>query len=425
MTAEPSAPPSVSNWTTTASSVVTSRTTPSPLPRAKASRSSPRTALGHDDRGARGEPGEPVAGDELGEVAPVRADVREGARDAAPLGVDAPVVVLGVEQPVLQVCPVDEVHGAAPAGGDAVARLAHGGVEAVRERHGRARRGVGREGREALRRVEIDRERLLADDVLAGRQGALRQVRVEVVRRADVDDVDRRVVDEGLGALVGRLGAEAAGRLARPLRARGGHAGEDAAGGGDGAGMDGPDEAGARDRGPQGPPRHCAHRHDPPKTSDDCQAEVCGLVALKVVRLRRRILLYSADHGPRPRREPRISRRRGERPRAHPERRLGHPRRPRRDDGSGPLHDRPARRRAAGRRAHLRGGRHRVHRRPPPRPARLQPQGGRHPRRRPRARPTRGSRSPTWPAGRSPSWRSTWTSRRAPSGSSGSSTTAS
>src|SRR5690606_23422103 len=44
-----------------------------------------------------------VAGDELEQVAPVGADVAEGAQRPALVGVDAPVVVLGPQQPVLEV----------------------------------------------------------------------------------------------------------------------------------------------------------------------------------------------------------------------------------------------------------------------------------------------------------------------------------
>ena len=70
-------------------------------------------ALGDRGQRARAQARDALAGDELGEVAPVRADVGEGARRAAEVGVDAPVVVLRAQQPVLQVGPVDQVHGAA------------------------------------------------------------------------------------------------------------------------------------------------------------------------------------------------------------------------------------------------------------------------------------------------------------------------
>ena len=57
---------------------------------------------------------EAIAGHELHEIAPVRADVGEGTRWTRQLGIDAPVVVLLRRQPVLQVAPVSEAHGGAP-----------------------------------------------------------------------------------------------------------------------------------------------------------------------------------------------------------------------------------------------------------------------------------------------------------------------
>ena len=124
-----------------------------------------------------------------------------------------------LQQPVLQVGAVDEVHGAALAGGDAVARLVDRRVVAVDERHrGDARRGGGEVG-EPLRALGVDGERLLADTCLPAAQRPPRQVLVEVVRRADVDDVDVRVRDERLGAVVGPLGAEPRRGGPRPLGA--------------------------------------------------------------------------------------------------------------------------------------------------------------------------------------------------------------
>ena len=75
-----------------------------------------------------------MAGDELGKVAPVRADVGERARGAAELVVDAPVRVVRAEQPVLEVGAVQQVQRAGPAAADALARLADGRVVAVDER---------------------------------------------------------------------------------------------------------------------------------------------------------------------------------------------------------------------------------------------------------------------------------------------------
>ena len=60
------------------------------------------------------------------------------ARDRPPwLGVDAPVVVVGAEQPVLQVGAVDAEHASGRAVAEAGPRLAHHRVEPVDERHRR------------------------------------------------------------------------------------------------------------------------------------------------------------------------------------------------------------------------------------------------------------------------------------------------
>ena len=111
---------------------------------AKAGTWSPRVlALGHRGHELRAHRRQTVAGDELDEVAPVRADVGEGPRRAGQLGVDAPVVVLVGRQPVLQVAPVGEAHGERTVG-DPGPRLADHRVEAVDERHrGDGARPVG------------------------------------------------------------------------------------------------------------------------------------------------------------------------------------------------------------------------------------------------------------------------------------------
>ena len=73
---------------------------------------------------------------------------------------------------------------------DPLARLANGRVVAVDERNrgleARSRRGLD----ELPRAGGVERQGLLADDVLAGGQRRLGKREMEVVRRADVDDVD-------------------------------------------------------------------------------------------------------------------------------------------------------------------------------------------------------------------------------------------
>ena len=153
----PTTPPSVRNRTVARSSVTTARRSPGvgPILRAKAGRSA--IAARDDGRGLRAHGRDPLARDELDEIAPVRADVGERARGAAALRVDAPVVVLGRRQPVLQVAAVDEAHGADPARGDARPGLEHHRVVAVDERHGRDAAGASAARRPARPRRRSSR----------------------------------------------------------------------------------------------------------------------------------------------------------------------------------------------------------------------------------------------------------------------------
>ena len=136
--------------------------------------------------------GDAVAGDELGEVAPVRADVGERARRAAERRARrASCRPRGAAASPAGSVPWSEVERA---GGAACAR-----ARAPRGPSGRSGRRTapprrGRPPRPASTRRAaprgVERERLLADDVLAGGERRLGERRVQVVRRADVDDVD-------------------------------------------------------------------------------------------------------------------------------------------------------------------------------------------------------------------------------------------
>ena len=107
------------------------------------------------------------ADDVLREIAPVRSDVGERGARAALLRLEAPREIGRLEQPVLQVAAVDEVHGADVARGDHRARLLHERVAAVVERHRVHDAGVGRGAPERVRFRRRRRQRLLRDDVLA------------------------------------------------------------------------------------------------------------------------------------------------------------------------------------------------------------------------------------------------------------------
>ena len=117
----------------------------------------PRSARSGDDgRGLRAHGRDPLARDELDEVAPVRADVGERARRAAPRRVDAPVVVLGRRQPVLQVAAVDEADRADPARRDPRPGLERpsgcSGRRTARSRRGPARSAASSSARRPRRR---------------------------------------------------------------------------------------------------------------------------------------------------------------------------------------------------------------------------------------------------------------------------------
>ena len=249
MTVLPIAPPSVSNCTTAASSVSTARFSPPPLPRANAARVLGVEALGHRGERAGAEAGDPLAGDELGEVAPVRADVGERARGAAERRVDAPVVVLGVGQPVLQVGAVDEPDRAGGAGAHAVAGLADRRVVAVDERDGGG--GAGRGGRvdEALRRrrrrsrAASRRSTCLPAARAASASGRCRWLGVQMCTTSTSGDSTS-------SSEVAKARSAPSARAASSERdGRGcGDADDARAGQPGGAGVDGADEAGAGDR---------------------------------------------------------------------------------------------------------------------------------------------------------------------------------
>ncbi len=187
-----------------------------------------------------------MAGDELQQVAPVHADVGEGAGRSAQGGVDAPVVVLRAGQPVLQVGAVQQPHRAGRAVGDPGPGLPHRGVEAVDERDGgHHARGGGQRG-ELGGVGRVGGQRLLADHVHPGGEGCPHEAGVGGVGGADVDDVD---LVEQLLQRAGPRGAQPLGGGPGGLRGRGEDGGELGAAAGDRAGVDGGHEATADDAG--------------------------------------------------------------------------------------------------------------------------------------------------------------------------------
>ena len=91
----------------------------------------------------------------------------------------------------------------------------------------------------------VERERLLADHVLARLERREREGHVEVVGSADVDDVHVRRLDESLGRLEGALRADPGGGLLRAAHRGCDHAGHPAAREQGGPSMHRADESGA------------------------------------------------------------------------------------------------------------------------------------------------------------------------------------
>ncbi len=91
---------------------------------------------------------------------------------------------------------------------DALAGLADRRVVAVDERNAGEQSRFGGEVQEVSRAARVGCQRLLADDVLACRQRCLGERNVQVVRRADVHDVDVRVAHEVLGGVESAIRVE-------------------------------------------------------------------------------------------------------------------------------------------------------------------------------------------------------------------------
>ena len=133
------------------------------------------------------------AEDEADRVNPVRADVADGAELATLAGEESPVVVRGLEQPVLEEVALDVDDLAEVAALDERAHLEHGGEEPAHIVHGKDRRAFLLHGGHHLRRLlRRHAQRLLADDVLARRERGEGLLDMDFVRRGDVDDIHVR-----------------------------------------------------------------------------------------------------------------------------------------------------------------------------------------------------------------------------------------
>ncbi len=143
----------------------------------------------------------------------MRSDVAHRRGFAALVGLEAPAVVGVEQQPVLQVLAVDEARRSDLALGDHRPRLLHEGVAAVVERH-RVHDALGRRRVEqfpGLRRRH--RQRLVRDDVLAGRDRRHAHRVVHVIGRRVVHHVHVGIVQQRLVVAVPLRHAEGLGLL--------------------------------------------------------------------------------------------------------------------------------------------------------------------------------------------------------------------
>ncbi len=228
----PTAPPSNRARNTAASSTVTRPVGPpfaeEPPRRAPESAEAQRTLV--DERLEQpGDVGDPVAGDVLGEVDDVGADVAEGA---------GPCLVLlepprhrrgGVGDPVLEVLRAHVPHLADPALLDQLLGQRDRRDAAVGEADHRPHAVRGRTvggGGHRLRLGDRVGERLLAEHVLAGLERGDGDLRVGVAGRADVDQVDVVAGDQtgvqsvSVVSQPSRAAASATRPGSRPQRAR-------------------------------------------------------------------------------------------------------------------------------------------------------------------------------------------------------------
>ena len=156
-----------------------------------AARLDERRQVGHDAD-------DPLTGDEGHQVEPVRADVADRPQRAAALRLEAPVPVALEEQPVLEIAAGHQPDIADIASRHDLVGMLVQRVEADVEVH-RVHHAAGRGKPRELAGLRSGHcQRLLADDVLAGRDDRLCLGDVEIVGRRHVDDVDRGIVEQRL-----------------------------------------------------------------------------------------------------------------------------------------------------------------------------------------------------------------------------------
>jgi hypothetical protein len=179
----------------------------------------------------------------------VHADVPEGPRGAAELGVDPPVAVGGSGEPILQVGAVEQSQGPGLPVRDPGAGLPDRGIEAVHE-------GDGRDQRRPLARADSPR----ASSTLVARgfshttglprpKGEIGDRGMQRVGRADVHHVDVVGGDQRLGGFSPAFSAKLRRGGRGPLRRGSRHTGDHPASGANGPGMHLTHEASTDDAG--------------------------------------------------------------------------------------------------------------------------------------------------------------------------------
>ena len=125
----------------------------------------------------------------LGHVAEVGADVGQAARAAVGLGVQAPIPIGVIEQPVLGICALHHQDFAQVARFAHTAHLLHQGIEAEIVKGAIAAAGLAGEGYQLGGLLHRSGQRLLANHVLAGLQRVADHGEVQDVGGAYMDSI--------------------------------------------------------------------------------------------------------------------------------------------------------------------------------------------------------------------------------------------
>lgn len=142
------------------------------------------------------------AGDGVGEIEPMRADVGNRAEFAAFFGEDAPIVIVTEEKPVLDVAPDNGENIAEVAAFDELAGFKAEGIKADVVVDGGGAPGFAGKLDQLCRLGGVHGQGFLAKHMLAGEEGARGHFVVKAVGGRDVDRLDRVVLKNFLETFV-------------------------------------------------------------------------------------------------------------------------------------------------------------------------------------------------------------------------------